>query len=106
VVERPHGLEYRPELVSTREESVLLGVLEAVEFSEVRMHGQTARRTVAHFGYRYEYESWRLVPAQPLPGPLLDLRQRCAPLMEAPPEEIVQALVTRYAPGCNHRMAP
>ena len=73
------------------------------------MRGQTARRTVRHFGLDYEYESGELVPGDPLPGPLLFVRDRCAALVEREPADLVQVLVSRYPPGAGigwHRDAP
>ena len=109
VAEQPEGLEYVPDFVSPAEEAALLSELERIDFREVQMHGRTARRTVAHFGYDYDYESWRLVPAQPLPDSFAGLRERCAALIGAAPEELLEALATRYPPGATigwHRDAP
>lgn len=88
---------------------MLVAGFEAAPFSEVRMRGQVARRTVLHYGYRYEYESWGLVPTDPLPDSLEWLRGRVAPLAEVAPAELVEVLVTRYPPGAGigwHRDAP
>ncbi|WP_141714920.1 hypothetical protein [Micromonospora rhizosphaerae] len=57
VHERPAGLTYQPELVDDDEERSLLTALGALDFREVRMHGQIARRTVRHFGFDYDYGS-------------------------------------------------
>lgn len=107
--EPPDGLMYRPALLEEHEERLLLDLMDEVEFEEVRLHGVAARRTVAHFGYRYNYESRRLVPAAPLPPPLVALRERCGALAGAAPEQLAQALVTRYPAGSTigwHRDAP
>jgi alkylated DNA repair protein (DNA oxidative demethylase) len=108
-VERPDGLEYRPDFMTEDEESGVLAAIDAIEFREVKMRGQTARRTVRHFGYDYDYESWGLVPAEPLPSSLAWLRERCADFAEVASEELVQTLVSRYPPGATigwHRDAP
>ena len=73
------------------------------------MRGQTARRTVRHFGIDYDYESGELVKTDPLPEPMLWLRDRCAALMEREPADLVQVLVSRYPAGAGigwHRDAP
>ncbi len=73
------------------------------------MHGQAARRTVLHFGYLYDYEGWKLTPAEPLPGSLEWLRERAAGLAGTDPEDLAETLVTRYPPGAGigwHRDAP
>jgi alkylated DNA repair protein (DNA oxidative demethylase) len=84
-------------------------VLEAMEFHTITMHGRTARRTVRHFGLDYGYESWQLVPTDPLPSDLRWLQARAASLAGLDPEEFAQILVSRYPPGSTigwHRDAP
>ena len=73
------------------------------------MRGQTARRTVRHFGVDYDYASGGLAPTDPLPAPMLWLRDRCAALMERDPADLVQVLISRYPAGAGigwHRDAP
>ena len=109
VPEQPEGLLYRPDFVSAGEERALLDLVERTEFQEVRMRGQAARRTVAHFGYDYDYEAWRLAPAPPIPPELAWLRDRCAELAGLEPGTLAQALVSRYPAGAGigwHRDAP
>ena len=67
----PRGLIYQPDCIIPAEGQQVVSVLEAMEFHTITMHGQTARRTVRHFGLDYGYESWKLVPTNPLP---FDLR--------------------------------
>jgi alkylated DNA repair protein (DNA oxidative demethylase) len=105
----PRGLVYQPEFLSEAEERQVLDVLEGLELHPVTMHGQTSRRTVRHFGLDYGYESWELVPTDPLPAELGWLRDRCAALAGLEPEALQQTLVSRYPPGATigwHRDAP
>jgi alkylated DNA repair dioxygenase AlkB len=109
VTERPDGVLYREGFVTEDEELQLVDVFDDFEFSEVRMHGQAARRTVLHFGYRYDYEGWKVVPVEPLPASLEWLLSRAAALVGVEPEAFAEALVTRYPPGAGigwHRDAP
>jgi len=107
--EKPTGLLYRPGLVTPEVESDLLAFLDRLEFRELVMHGQTARRTVRHFGFDYEYGSRGIRRGEPLPAELEEVRARCAGLAGHASEELAQALVTRYPPGAGigwHRDAP
>jgi alkylated DNA repair dioxygenase AlkB len=100
---------YQPDFVREEEERAMVAEFETWEFEEVRMHGRSARRTVVHFGYRYGYESWQLVPADRLPSSLEWLRDRSAALAGIEPAEVAETLVTRYPPGAGigwHRDAP
>nr|WP_201749010.1 alpha-ketoglutarate-dependent dioxygenase AlkB [Micromonospora acroterricola] len=102
-------MTYQPELISQDEERSLLGVLAGIDFHEVRMHGQVARRTVRHFGYDYDYGSFQLTEAEALPAELHEVRRRCAEIAGVAEASFAQALVTRYPPGSVigwHRDAP
>ena len=105
----PEGLTYVDDFVSADEERALLRALEGLDYRTIEMRGQTARRTVRHFGLDYAYESAELTPGEPLPEPMLWLRDRCADLMERGPADLVQVLISRYPPGAGigwHRDAP
>jgi alkylated DNA repair dioxygenase AlkB len=105
----PEGLVYREAFITAEEERALLAELEMIEFRSVTMRGQTAKRTVRHYGLDYDYENGALVPAEPLPRSMSWLRERCAALMEREPEDLAQILVSRYPPGAGigwHRDAP
>ena len=109
VVERPDGLDYRDAFLTEAEEQACVALFEALAFDEVRMRGQAAKRTVAHFGYRYGYESWGIAPTGPSPPELDWLRQRAGDVAGVDPELLVETLVTRYPPGAGigwHRDAP
>jgi alkylated DNA repair dioxygenase AlkB len=109
VTEQPAGLLYQPDFVTPDEERTLVATFEQMPFAEVRMRGQTAHRTVLHFGYRYDYEAWTLTPVDPWPDELGWLLDRAAALAEVPPSEMAEVLVTRYPPGAGigwHRDAP
>jgi alkylated DNA repair dioxygenase AlkB len=107
--ERPKGLEYRPDFVTEAEERQAVAVIEALEFHEVAMRGQVARRKVRHFDLRYDYEGHGLTPTDPFPGELEWLRERCSDFAGVEPTELAETLVTRYPPGAPigwHRDAP
>jgi DNA oxidative demethylase len=81
-------------------------VLEGLDYREVVMHGQAAKRTVRHFGLNYDYQSRDTVPTDPLPEELEFVRERAAELAEG---ELAQILISRYPAGAGigwHRDAP
>jgi alkylated DNA repair dioxygenase AlkB len=108
-VERPEGLVYQEDFLDESEEAGLLRFLEGLDYHDVTMRGQTAKRTVRHYGFDYGYESWQLTPAEPLPEELSGLRARAAALVGVEPEELAEILVSRYPAGAGigwHRDAP
>jgi alkylated DNA repair dioxygenase AlkB len=105
----PEGLVYLPDFVSADEERALVEVLGKLDYHAVVMHGQAAKRTVAHFGVTYGYESWSLDNAPPLPAWVQPLVPRVAAAMKEPPAALGELLVSRYPPGARigwHRDAP
>jgi alkylated DNA repair dioxygenase AlkB len=105
----PEGFRYLPDFIDAEEESALLGHVRALEYASVEMRGQIARRRVAHFGWRYGYESWRIEPGPPLPDAFHPLRARAAALIAVGEDELAEVIVTEYPPGAGigwHRDAP
>jgi alkylated DNA repair dioxygenase AlkB len=109
VSDLPDGFTYHADFVSADEERALLGGVRALEYHDVKMRGQVARRRTTHFGWTYGYETWRIEPGPPIPDFLAELRARAAALGGVAPDELVEVLVTHYAPGAGigwHRDAP
>jgi DNA oxidative demethylase len=103
------GLRYLPQWITTQEEQELHAHIHVLSFSEVRMHGVTARRQVVHFGWSYGYDSWQITPTIPIPSWLSPIRERAASLIGVPAEAVEEVLISRYAPGAGigwHRDAP
>ena len=100
---------YRPEFVSAEDEARLLAFFAGVEFREIVMHGQAAKRTARHYGVGYSYDARALTEEDPVPADLEALRASCAALAEVEPDALAEALVQRYPPGATigwHRDAP
>jgi alkylated DNA repair dioxygenase AlkB len=107
--ERPEGLHYEDDFVTEAEERRLVDLFETLDWREITMRGQTARRTVCHFGLTYDYDTGAAVPGDPLPEEMEWLRERAAELIEREPEDLVQILLSRYPEGAGigwHRDAP
>jgi alkylated DNA repair dioxygenase AlkB len=109
MTEAPEGLRYLPDFLSEDEERALVEELSRLDYREIHMHGVVAKRTVAHYGWDYGYESWRLTPAPPQPRFLDPVRARCAALVGLEPAALEEVLISRYPPGASigwHRDAP
>lgn len=97
-VDLPEGFIYRSDFLSEGEEEQLLERIKDIEFSEFRMRDKIARRRVAHFGWLYGYDSAQIEPGPPIPEFLRGLQERAAALLEIEPNELVEALLTKYPP--------
>ena len=105
----PEGFLYHPDFISPGEERELATAIAGLEFSAVVMRGVAAKRRTAHFGKSYEFETFKLGPAPPLPEFLVPLRERAAAMTSHRPEEFGETLVSEYPPGAAigwHRDAP
>jgi alkylated DNA repair dioxygenase AlkB len=105
----PPGFLYRSDFISEDEDRRLVRLIADLQFSAVVMRGVAAKRRTAHFGRSYEFESFKLGPAPPIPEFLLPLRERAASLTAHRPDEFAEALVSEYSPGAAigwHRDAP
>jgi DNA oxidative demethylase len=109
IIEEPTGFRYVPSLLSEDEERELLEHLQDLQFDEVRMHGQVARRVVRHFGVQYAFESAAITPGPPIPDWLTAVHVCAAQLLDVSPAALAEALITYYPPGAAigwHRDAP
>jgi alkylated DNA repair dioxygenase AlkB len=100
---------YRADFVSVAEEHELAAAIAQLDLKRVVMRGGVARRRIAHFGWTYGFDSRRSDPGEPIPGFLLDYRQRAAEWARIPADALAEALVTEYPEGATigwHRDAP
>jgi alkylated DNA repair dioxygenase AlkB len=105
----PPGFLYQSDFISDDDESHLVNLIAGLQFSAVIMRGVAAKRRTAHFCRSYEFESFKLGPAPPMPEFLLPFRKRAASLTSHQPDEFAEALVSEYSPGAAigwHRDAP
>jgi alkylated DNA repair dioxygenase AlkB len=103
------GLVYEAGLLTVEEERDAVGFIDALDFHEIKMHGQTAKRTVHQFGLRYDFGTYNLEETAPLPSELEPIRSKAAELADTQPQDLVQTLVSRYPEGAGigwHRDAP
>ena len=101
LAQRPEGLLYRPDVVTSEEGSELLGKFAELGTEPVVMHGVASRRQVLHFGVGYDFDSWETGPTQPIPGYLLELRAKAGEVAGVEPSSFREALVTWYPTGAT-----
>jgi alkylated DNA repair protein (DNA oxidative demethylase) len=105
----PNDFLLQADFMDEDEEHRLIEFIQSIPFGSVRMHGVTAKRRVAQFGWRYSFETFHLTPAAELPTALEDLRSRAARVAGLAEEEFSETLITEYPPGAGigwHRDAP
>jgi alkylated DNA repair dioxygenase AlkB len=105
----PAGLRLGQAIVTPDEEQALLAQIAGVRLSPFQYQGWQGKRLTASFGWRYDFNTGQLAPADPIPEWLLPLRDRAAQFAGLEPAALVQALLIRYDPGAGigwHRDRP
>ena len=100
------GFRTRSDIVSASEEGALVEHIEAEDLSPFRFQQWTGKRLTRSFGWSYDFESGHFAQTEPLPAWLDDLRMRAAAFAVLSPENLVQALLTRYDPGAGIGIPP
>jgi alkylated DNA repair dioxygenase AlkB len=100
---------YEEDFIEVGEERELLAGIGGLALAEAQYKGYTAKRRIASFGSRYDFDANLLQPAAELPGFLLPLRQKVARWTGQAASDFGDALVTEYPPGTTlgwHRDVP
>ena len=105
----PEGLVYEPAFLTPEEEAHWIAVVQALPLREADYKGHMARRRVASYLTRYDFDGNRLHAGEPLPQALAALVERVAQWMGVAPGAIANVLVAEYRPGTPlgwHRDVP
>ena len=105
----PPGMRFELDWLGTEEEAALVEAIRALPLREAQYKQYTARRRVASFGGKFDYDNNRLLPAPPIPPAFEPLRERVARWLGVAPDLFSQMLVAEYAPGTPlgwHRDVP
>lgn len=96
---QPKGLRYIAEFISENQEEELLHLFTSLEFEPVIIHHNPSKRTVKHYGYKYD-ELGELIK-EDLPGKMVNLRDRCAQAAELQSNELNSCYIINYPPGSS-----
>lgn len=105
----PQGMIYEEGFLTGEEEAALIAVAASLPLKEMDYRGYTARRRVASYGGKYDFQAQRLEAASPLPPQLEPLRAKVAAWLGVAHEAFTQALVAEYREGTPlgwHRDVP
>lgn len=102
-------LKYVPNFITPEEETILLQHIQQLQWQEVALYGQVAKRRVVHYGFEYQYGSRGVRKTNPPPEFLNNVIARCSCLLMSNSADIAEILITEYPvnAGINwHRDAP
>jgi len=103
------GLLVVPEAVTAAEGAELAARIDAAPLRPFEFGRWRGKRLTAHYGRAYDFTRGRLDDAPPLPGWLVALRERLAPLAGLDAAGLQAAILIRYDPGAGigwHRDRP
>jgi alkylated DNA repair dioxygenase AlkB len=95
----PEGFRYCSDAVSAEYESRLLGAIAGLPFKEFEFHGFAGKRRVVSFGWRYDFNEHKALPADPIPPFLAQAWEEVKAATGFVFHDLEQVLVTEYAPG-------
>lgn len=105
----PFGLRYAEAVVPLETQRDVVERARALDFAPFDFRGFKGNRRTVSFGSRYDFAHNRVERADPMPDWLEPLLATAAAFADIPETDLVQALVTEYAPGAGigwHRDRP
>jgi alkylated DNA repair dioxygenase AlkB len=105
----PPDMVYETQFLNAGEERALVALIERMPLAEMRYKSFTARRRVASFGGKYDFNANQLEAAAPVPAELEPLRRKVAAWLGVQPADFTQVLVAEYREGTPlgwHRDVP
>lgn len=105
----PDGLRYAEAVVSSQAQAEMIDHARTLRFAPFDFRGFKGNRRTISFGSRYDFTHNRVQRADPMPHWLAPLRAAAAAFSAVPEADLVQVLVTEYAPGAGigwHRDRP
>jgi len=105
----PPGLRHADNVTSANEQQRLIERFQSLDFAPFDFRGFKGNRRTVAFGSRYDFTHQRVGSAEPLPDWLMPLRAAAGAFAGVAEANLVQALITEYAPGAGigwHRDRP
>jgi alkylated DNA repair dioxygenase AlkB len=92
-------MRYEPDFLDADEEAGLIALIGTLPLKEMQYKSYTARRRIASFGGRYDFDKNALQPAGDMPASMEPLRAKVATWLGVEPEQFTQVLIAEYRPG-------
>jgi alkylated DNA repair dioxygenase AlkB len=105
----PAGFGYCEQAILPEDESSVLAKLADLPFKEFQFRGFEGKRRVVSFGWCYDFNDHKVLPADPIPPFLLEVYRTIQANSGFVLRDLQQVLVSEYAPGAPigwHRDRP
>lgn len=103
------GLAQESDFITPQEKRTLIERIDEADLNPFRYQQWTGKRLTRSFGWSYDFQTGKFAPTDPIPEWLLPIKERAAHFAGVAPDDLVQALLTRYDPGAGigwHRDRP
>lgn len=97
----PVGLRYAEGVIAPEVQAAVVDRIRPLDFAAFDFRGFKGNRRTVSFGSRYDFTENRIGSAEPLPDWLKPVRATAAAFAGVPADDLVQALITEYAPGAG-----
>lgn len=95
----PEGFRYEPAVVPRSLETSLIAQFSELPFKAFEFRGFEGKRRVVSYGWKYDFATEALRPAEEMPALLHPVRELAAQFAGMEPDRLQQALITEYQPG-------
>lgn len=95
----PGGFRYCEQGITPEEESVILAQIANLPFKEFQFRGFEGKRRVVSFGWKYDFNDHKVLPADPIPSFFLDVYRAVLAASGFALPDLQQVLVSEYSPG-------
>jgi alkylated DNA repair dioxygenase AlkB len=105
----PEGMVYQTDFITPAEEAALLEEIRSLPLQEAQYKQFTAKRRIMTYGASYDFSSYELLSAGPIPEFLYPLRDRVGSWVGVPASEFTYSLIAEYKLGTQlgwHRDLP
>lgn len=92
---------WRAEILTLAEEEALICAIDQDELAPFAFQQWTGKRLTRNYGWQYDFKTGAFGPAEPIPRWLAILKERAARFACLQPNDLAQALLTRYDPGAG-----
>lgn len=97
----PSGMKFHQNIITIEEEKELLDQFTHITFSPFEFQGYKGKRRVASYGWRYDFNQSKLLPAPPIPKFLENLRDKVELMGSQNAGSFDQVLISEYEPGAG-----
>lgn len=100
-VKNPLGFQYADDVISHQQEKDIIDIFPSLPFKEFEFQGFQGKRRTVSYGWKYDFNLFKLVPTDKIPEFLYPILNQAAQFSGISPQRLEQVLITEYSPGAG-----